>query len=161
MKLVIEHYGKFLLEGLVVVALMALIFTGLTDENGNKGIFAVTGAQIQVEAVDYQSYSDFKNTYKAESEKENPKITSACQRLAAGAHTLSSYITAEDNAGQPLDIRVSSIKSPDGVEILDTYNADTSEILLTEPGEYLVTVSAVDGSNRMTKVAVRLPVNTN
>ena len=161
MKLVIEHYEKFILEGMVAVALMVLIFTGLTDGAGNKGIFAVTGAQIQVDAVDYPSYGDFKDTYKAESESINPKISSECPRLVAGTHTLSSYIKAEDNTGQALDIKISSIKSPEGVELIDAYNQDTTEIVLSEPGLYVVTVSAVDGCNRMTKRAVHLPVNKN
>ena len=159
MKFVIEHYGKFMLEAIVVTALMILIFCGMTDAKGNKGIFAVTGEHISVNSVDYQAYSDFKETYKTESEKNVPKITFTSGRLTLGVHMLSNYIKATDHDGNKLMIKVSSIKAPDGTEILDTYNHSTTEIVFSQEGIYLLTISALDEGNRLTKTTIQVPVN--
>lgn len=161
MKLVIEHYGKFMLEAIVVIAVTGIIFLGLTDANGNMGIFAVTGAHLEVEAENYLNYTDFKNVYKTESEKSAPHITWYGGRIVAGTHALSDYIKATDYAGNNLGFLVQSITAPDGSDCLSSYNQDTTEISLLQMGVYTVTVSAEDDGKRTTKATVQIPVNSN
>ena len=161
MRLVIEHYGKFMLESIVVTALMILIFTGVTDAKGNRGIFTVTGEHISVENIDYHTYTDFKGTYKSESEKDAPKISFSSGRLSLGVHCLSSYIKAVDYGGNLLSITVLSIKAPDGSEVVDTYNQNTTEITFSQEGVYVLTIMAQDEGNRLTKTMIQIPVNRN
>ena len=66
MREVFEYYGRFLLEGIVLAALLGMIFGGMKDENGNQGLFAILGAKIKMETVDYRNYTDFKVVYKGE-----------------------------------------------------------------------------------------------
>lgn len=160
MKLVIEHYGRFILDGIVVVAVMMIVFLWLTDSEGNKGIFAVTGAQINIDATDYTAYTDFKGVYKTESEKKHPRISFTGGRITIGTHTLSNYIKAVDDAGQNLAIKVSSILAPDGTEVVGTYNQNTTEITFSQSGIYTLTVSVLDEGNRMTKTNIKIPVNS-
>lgn len=159
MKIVIEQYGRFILDGIVVVAVMVIIFLGLSDANGNKGIFKVTGAQLEIENVDYTAYTDFKGTYKTESEKTKPKITFTGVRVATGNLVLSDYIKATDYTGASLFIQISSILSPEGDELIDGYNTETTAITLLEPGVYTIKVSATDSSSHKTESTVQFPVN--
>lgn len=159
MKLVIEQYGKFILEAIVIIALMSIIFSSLTDNEGNKGIFAVTGAQIKIDGVDYSAYTDFRGVYKMESEKEKPKISFESGRLTIGTYALSNYIKAVDYAGNTLRLKVISIKAPDGREIVESYNQNTTEVSLLQAGVYTVTLLAVDDGNNTTKTIIQIPIN--
>lgn len=160
MRLVIEHYGKFVLEGIVVTALLVLIFTDLTDAIDKKGILAVTGEHISIDSMNYHAYTDFKESYKTECEKEAPKISFTSGRLFLGKHILSNYIQAKDNEGKNLKINVLSIKAPDGVEVIDSYHHDTTEIIFSQTGIYILTISALDEGNRLTMTKIQVPVNS-
>ena len=159
MREVIEHYGKFILNGMIVLALMTLMFVDLIDSEGNRGIYAITGAQIDIENVNYHTYTDFNGTYKIESEKTAPRISFESGRLVVGMHTLSNYIKAVDDAGNNLAIKVISIKAPNKTEIIGTYNHATTEIHMFQPGVYTITLEALDDSNKSTKAAIQVPIN--
>lgn len=159
MREVIEHYGKFILESMVAIALMTIIFISLTDSGGNKGIYAITGAQLDISDQNYHTYTDFKGTYKTESEKAAPKISFESGRLVVGVHALSNYIKAVDYAGNTLALKVISIKAPDGTEIIETYNPATTNINMSQSGIYTVTLSALDDINKSQKVTIQIPIN--
>lgn len=159
MREVVEHYGRFILDGMVVIALIAIIFINLTDSEGNKGIFAITGAQLAISDQNYHTYTDFKGTYKIESEKTAPTIYFECDRLEVGVHALSNYIKAVDYVGNNLAIKVISIKAPDGTEVIGEYNHLTTEINMVQSGVYTVTVSVLNDSNRTTNATIQIPMN--
>lgn len=161
MKQVIEQYGKFILSSIIVFAVLYVIFEGLMDNEGNRGIFAVIGAQIKVDNVNYNTYVDFQNVYKAESEKEAPQIRFENIRLITGIHALSNYIKAVDYAGNPLAIKVLSVCAPDGTNLLASYNNNTTEFLMSQVGIYTAKVLAVDDGNRTTEVMIQIPINSN
>lgn len=160
MKLVIEHYGKFMLEGIVIFAVCGILVCGLTDENGNHGIFAVMGEQLEVSNENYLAYTDFADTYKAESEKTPPKISWHAGRIETGVHVLSDYIKVTDYAGNALAFQVMEIEAPDGTKGLSSYNPDTTEIGLSQMGVYKVTLFAKDDGKRITRSVVQIPVNS-
>lgn len=159
MREVLECYGKFALDSMVVLALMTLLFVSMTDENGNKGLYSIIGAQIEFDDVDYRGYTDFKETYKNESEKSPPSILFEGHRLEVGVHVLSNYIKAVDDAGNGLAVKVKSILAPDNVEVLETYNPDTGEIYMSQTGVYTITVIAIDDRNKFTEAMIQIPIN--
>lgn len=159
MREVFEQYGKCILEGVVCITLMGMIFTGVTDGHGNKGLYAIIGSQIDAKGVDYKVYTDLRETYRVESEKEPPRIFFEGSRLEVGEHILSNYIKAVDYEGKELSIKVQSILDPDGVEQIDVYHSETGKIHLSEAGVYVVRVLAFDEGNRSTEVSISIPIN--
>lgn len=159
MRVLLEYYGKFVLESMVVIALVTLIFAAMTDDEGNQGIYAITGAQMKIDSIDYHTYTDFKGTYKKESEKVPPRIYFEGNRLEVGIHVLSDYIKAVDDAGNFLPIKILSIKAPDKTEMLGVYNQSTGEINLFQTGVYTVMVVATSDNNKSTKAKIQIPIN--
>lgn len=159
MQEVIEHYGKFILDAMVLLLLMMLIFLEIEDESGNKGILAIIGAQINNESVNYSLYTDFKETYKKESERTAPSISCEGVSLKVGEYKLSDYIKAEDYSGQSLAVKLVSITNPDGEDVMDIYRPDTTEIFFSQAGIYTIRVSARDDGNRVTEASFEILVN--
>ena len=159
MKQVITAYGHFLLEGIVLVLLLVLVFCGIRDEEGNVGVFNMTGARVSIEHTDYQTFTDFRGTYVSEAAKTEPEISYTVGNLQTGRNCLTDCIKAVDYAGNVLSFWVDSIKTPDGREIVDSYNADTKEIYLGQTGIYKMTVSVCDSGNRTVDGVIYIPVN--
>lgn len=159
MKQVFDIYGKFLLEAAVVVTLIVLLFVGISDGNGNRGIPRMIGAKIPLSSIDYGGYTDY-NSYQSESSKEAPDIHFQFQEmLEKGSCKLSDYILAEDYAANPVQIKIVSIIAPDGTDVTENCNLDTTEIVFEESGIYTVTVSAKDNANRKRVKTLNIPVN--
>ena len=157
MEQVIKAYGKFLLEGIILVALLTIL-TVMSDSAGNKGVFSIVGTKLEMNSVDYNQYNDFKGTYKSESNKEAPVISVIGTHLYSGVCSIPSFIKATDYTGAELLIMVSSIKDAGGTELIGDYNQDTGEISLAS-GIYMVEVSAKDVNNKLTKCTVQIPVS--
>ena len=45
---VIKVYGKTILQAIILVGVMWLVFRGVTDENGNKGIVEIVSGHMAV-----------------------------------------------------------------------------------------------------------------
>lgn len=159
MEQIVKTYGKMLLESVAVVLLIFFLFSSIQDEEGNKGIFKIVGAQLGTESTDYNTYTDF-DTYMVESEKVYPEITFAAgSTIYRGTFSVSSYIKAVDYAGNEISLKVRSIINPRGNELIHTFNADTMEISFPMPGIYIMEVSATDREARKTVCTIRIPVN--
>lgn len=158
MEQIIKIYGKFLLEGIVLVALLTILFVEITDEAGNKGVWAITGNRIEVESIDYKEYTDFKDTYQSESNKAAPTISVIGTHLCSGLCVIPAYIKAIDYAGNELPVKVSSIKDESGTELINNYNIDTGEIDFV-PGIYTVKICAKDANNKQTSCTIQIPVS--
>ena len=159
MKQVITAYGHFLLEGIVLVLLLVLLFCGIRDEEGNVGVFNMTGARLSIEHTDYQGFIDFRGAYVSEASKSEPEFFYDAGNLSAGIICLADCIKAVDYAGNELSFWVDSVKAPDGREIADSYNADTKEIYLGQAGIYEVALSVCDSGNRVVNGVIFIPVN--
>ena len=159
MKQVITAYGHFLLEGIVLVLVLVLVFCGIRDEEGNVGVFNMTGARLSVEHTDYQTFTDFRGTYVSEAAKTEPEISYTVGNLSSGMICLLDCIKAVDYAGSDLPFWVDSIKAPDGRELADSYNPDTKEIYMGQAGIYEVTLSVCDSGNRTVDGVIYIPVN--
>ena len=76
MKLIMEQYGRFIMTGVVVVAVFIALFFGVTDGNGHRGFLQIFGAQMDTGGIDYSTYRDY-GTLKTESLKTKPEFTCA------------------------------------------------------------------------------------
>lgn len=159
MKQVITAYGKFLLEGMVFTLLMAGVFCGDWDESGKKGILAAIGERLAIEGPLHSGYTDFRDVYRTESEKKAPQITYIGGRLQTGINRLYDAVKAVDYEGKELQVRITSVKSPEGTELLDVYNQETSEVKLEQPGIYTIEVCAADDIYKVSRCMIRIPVN--
>lgn len=158
MKQVINQYGKFLIEGIVLVALLMLLFIGIRDDAGNQGVPHIVGARLPTGGINYDSYSDF-DVCHTESGKKKPTIDYVGGNLTVGVIKLSDYIHATDYAGSDLQIKIMEIRSPDGSDITGAYLPDTAEISLDVPGVYTVKLRAIDDGGRKTICTLNIVVN--
>lgn len=158
MEQVIKSYGKFLIEGIVLVVLLTLLFFGIRDDAGNQGVFRVVGARLPTNGIDYESYRDY-DAYHTESGRTNPKIEFGGGSIAAGTVKLSDHIYAADYAGRSLQIKVMEIIAPDGNDITGALNTDTTEISLDVPGIYSVKLRSIDGGGRRSVCTMEIPVS--
>lgn len=161
MKQILEEYGTFLLEGMVLVSILGLLFGRITDEAGNKGMYAMIGAKIKTQDFAYGGYTDFKETVSKECKKTAPKIHYYGGSLQTGIVRLSEVIYATDYAGRNLQIKIKEIHTPLGESGMETFLPDTMELVMEEPGIYTVCVLAKDDGNRTSECIIRIPVNKN
>lgn len=151
MKQVLKIYGKFMLEGIALSCVVYLWIYGSFFEN--------IGAQLTVETMEYGSYTDFREIYLRESQKEVPQINYITGNITVGAHALAELIEAHDYAERELEIKIHSIINPKGEEQLNHYDEESENINFTMPGVYTIKVSAVDDGNRKSVCLIKIPVN--
>lgn len=157
MEQVIRTYGRFLLEVVVVAALVLLLFAEITDGQGNRGILRIAGAVLKEEEtfperLDVECYRDA-------CARNAPVITyTVAGMLYTGEYPLEKIFMAKDDRGTVLSLNVRSICSPHGEE--QEYSAETEQICFDERGIYTVCVSATDAWNRTCICECRIPVNS-
>lgn len=159
MEKIINEYGKFLLDALVVGLLIAFLFANVTDAEGNKGIIQIVGAHLTTWDTDYETYTDY-GTYAVESDCLPPVISyTGVGTMQTGTNKLTDYINAKAWDGTELALDVLSVKRRSGVELAGCYNADAAEISFDRPGIYEIRVAATDAWNRKVVCDVQIPVS--
>ena len=152
-------YGKFILEGIAVVCLTGFLFWNISDNDGNVGMLEIMGSNLPKIDEEYDSYTDFKQVYNEESNKDAPKISFITGAVDTGKIKLSQIIKAVDYSGNEINLVVMSIKNMENVELIENCNLETTEIELTNAGVYSVLVKATDDGNRTTECRIKIPVN--
>lgn len=156
MEQIIRQYGKFLLEAAVVTVLMWLLFAGLSDTQGNRGILAIAGTGLAAEETISQRVDVA--CYGRESEGSAPAISYVVEGiLYTGEYPVEEILSAVDGAGNPIPVRIESVGHPSGN--VQTYTADTGSIAFDERGIYTLCASATDASNRKSVYRFTIPVN--
>ncbi len=155
MKEIIEQYGKMLIESLILGMLLLLIFAGVEDEDGNKGVLQIIGAGIHEETNDYTSYTDF-DTYETDSYKRAPEIEYSGGNFSIGEWNLCDYITATGYAGNEVPIKIISVVDRTGRELPVI---DEQRVYFNTAGVYVVTIKAVDNTKKETIDTIKIPVN--
>lgn len=155
MKEIIEQYGKMLIESLILGMLLLLIFAGVEDEDGNKGVLQIIGAGIHEVPNDYTSYTDF-DTYEADSYKSAPEIEYSGGNFLIGELNLCDYITATGYAGNEVPIKIISVVDRTGRELPVI---DEQRVYFNTAGVYVVTIKAVDNTKKETISTIKIPVN--
>lgn len=155
MEQVIKNYGGFLLDALVLVVLMALLLTQVTDAEGNKGVFCIIGAGMETDEIDYAAYTDI-DTYVTESSRQAPVISfDGNSVIHVGNTCLTDHIKAADHTGTELQIKVLAVMDYTGAELV----CNNAVADFPRAGIYTVKVTAVDAWNRRTTSEIRLAVN--
>ena len=104
-------YGKFILEGVAVVCLAVFLFWNISDSDGSIGILQMIGSNLPKVDEEYDSYTDFKEVYKEESNKDAPKISFDAGAVDTGKIKLSQIIKAIDYSGNEMKLVIVSIKN--------------------------------------------------
>ena len=69
---VIKVYGKTILQAIILVGVMWLVFRGVTDENGNKGIVEIVSGHMDRQTenpADFETFYELKKKRKQENKK--------------------------------------------------------------------------------------------
>ena len=146
---VIKVYGKTILQAVILAGLVWLIFKGVTDESGNKGIVEIVSAQMDQQT---ENPADFE-TFFEESQKLPPHFeTVVTGYLGIGTYQMADIIKAWDYAGNELQVQLMKVVSPDGT-ILE------NKLDFQMPGVYELNVMTEDHDNRVRYALVNIPVN--
>ena len=88
---VIKVYGKTILQAVILVGVMWLVFRGVTDENGNKGIVEIVSGHMDRQT---ENPADFETFYE-ESQKAPPHFETAITGyLKIGTYQMTDIIKA-------------------------------------------------------------------
>lgn len=158
MKEIIDAYGEFFLEVIVIGLLFVNVFCGIEDKCGDKGILRVVGKNIPIEKVNHMEFWDFNKTYRDESKKSMPQIYFVGTHLKTGSNKLSDFLVAYDYAGRELPITLQQVTDMVGTEIVDIYDEGASEIYFSSAGIYIVEAETRDNENRVYRCKIQLPV---
>lgn len=158
MKEIIKQYGGFILEAIVFALLCFFLFTNITDNNGNKGVFAIIGSNIPTVNVDYDTYSDF-TSFKIEAEKTSPEIEyKRTDQMYTVSNLLADYIKVTTYSGNPAHIKVLSLNDENGNDCTSAYNETDGTITFSNPGIYTIRLKATDDINKKKIVDIKIPV---
>lgn len=157
MQRIMSVYGKFLLSAVVVLALLFILFAGMTDEEGNRGVFQMAGARLDTEQERIQQDGAF-GVLETENGKAAPGIfLEGRTGFSVGSVVLTDYIKAEAYDGRNLPVQILRVENPSGQDITASLAA-SGEIIFAESGIYVVEVSSTDDGNRKTTAQIKLPV---
>lgn len=146
---VIKVYGKTILQAIILVGVMWLVFRGVTDENGNKGIVEIVSGHMDQQM---ENSADFETFYE-ESQKAPPHFETAITGyLKIGTYQMTDIIKAWDYAENELQIQLMKVISPDGTVL-------ENKLDFQMPGVYEVSVMTEDHDNRVRYAVVNIPVN--
>lgn len=158
MKEILNTYGEFFLEGLVIGLLFINIVFGIRDVEGNQGVFHLIGNKISINNIRHTEYVDFKSTYTDECNKSMPQLQFIGLHFRVGNNKLSDYLVAHDYAGRRLPMVVKRITDKEGIELSDIYNKDSDEIFFQKAGIYIMEAEIRDSENRIVQYKIYLPV---
>lgn len=156
MEQIIKTYGKSILEASILILLVAILFTQVTDDKGNQGILQIIGANIIGLDNNYRGYTDF-DVFESDAVMEKPVITyTGSNDIRIGDVFLTDYIHATGSSGAALPVKVIRITNQDGVEIAFDENVP---MVFDVEGIYTVTVSVVDEIKKETVNEIKILVN--
>lgn len=159
MKKIINTYGHFILDAIVVIILMTFFFAGIMDNEGNRGIMAILGAHMQTSSIDYNSYNDF-DVFEQEAAKPIPVLnyTTATQ-MHVGNNNIVDYLKATSCTGANLNIKILDITDSLGNSVFSGYDPANQTITFSAAGIYTIRMVTVDEVNKKALVDVRVPVS--
>lgn len=156
MEQIIKIYGKTLLEASLLILLVTILFTQVTDAKGNRGILPIIGANIVGVDNNYREYTDF-DALEVDAIKTKPVITyTVGNDVRVGDFLPLDYIHAIGSTGALLPIKVIQITNQDGLAIVFE---EESQVVFDKAGIYTVTVRVIDEIKKETVCEIQIPVN--
>lgn len=157
MEQIIKEYGRFILGAAVCICLL-LLFAGVKDEAGNRGIFHILGAHLDKDPA--AAERDDCSVFAEEGSVQAPTIVYCGNgALYTGDCRLDTMMKAVDGAGNELVVQMKHISGPRGMEWSEAEIAGMPEFSFPMHGIYRITVAAVDAWNRSTTCVICVPVN--
>ena len=158
MKEIMKEHGGIMFTAAVVISVLTIIFSAVTDSDGNRGIVKIIAAHMDTEGIDYNAYVDY-GAYQAEIAIDAPVIEyQGSGSLAPGTVNVADYVKAHDYNGQELAVKLLKFCDSDGNELPDQMDKASGKITFSSAGKYSFTVKAVDSGNRKTTVVIHVPV---
>lgn len=158
MKEIMKQHGGFLTAALVTLGVLTIIFSAVTDSDGNRGIVKIIAAHMNTDGTDYNAYVDY-GAYQTEIAIDAPVIEyQGSGSLAPGTVNVADYVKAHDYNGQELAVKLLKFCDKDGNELTDQMDQASGTITFSSAGMYSFTVKAVDSGNRKTTVVIHVPV---
>lgn len=129
----------------VLVVLLILLFFGVTDEQGNRGIIRIVAVRLDTEGTDYAAYTDY-DIYETESTKTAPEIIyQDTGYLPVGTVNFLDNVTVTDYAGKSSGyLKIANLEEASSNDLSANINTETGEITFPEAGIYEVTIRAQD-----------------
>ena len=146
MKEIMKEHGGLLVTVAVTICILTIIFSAVTDSDGNRGIVKIIAAHMNTHGTDYNAYADY-GAYQTEIAKDAP-----------GTVNVADYVKAHDYNGQELAVKLLKFCDKDGNELTDQMDQASGTITFSSAGKYSFTVKAVDSGNRKTTVVIHVPV---
>ena len=158
MKEIMKEHGGLLVTVAVTICILTIIFSAVTDSDGNRGIVKIIAAHMDTDGTDYYAYADY-GAYQTEIAKDVPVIEyHGSGSLAPGTVNIADYVKAHAYNGQELTVKLLKFCDSDGNELTDQMDQASGTITFSSAGKYSFTVKAVDSGNRKTTVVIHVPV---
>ena len=127
MKEIMKEHGGLLATVAVTICILTIIFSAVTDSDGNRGIVKIIAAHMNTDGTDYNAYADY-GAYQTEIAIDAPVIEyQGSGSLAPGTVNVADYVKAHDYNGQELAVKLLKFRDKDGNEILVP---DTNSVLV-------------------------------
>ena len=136
MKEIMKEHGGLLVTVAVTICILTIIFSAVTDSDGNRGIVKIIAAHMNTDGIEYHGSGS----------------------LAPGTVNVADYVKAHDYNGQELAVKLLKFCDKDGNELTDQMDQASGTITFSSAGMYSFTVKAVDSGNRKTTVVIHVPV---
>ena len=106
MKEIMKEHGGLLVTVAVTICILTIIFSAVTDSDGNRGIVKIIAAHMNTDGTDYNAYADY-GAYQTEITKDAPVIEyHGSGSLAPGTVNVADYVKAHDYKGQELAVKL-------------------------------------------------------
>lgn len=124
MEQVLRQYGRGILAACTCLLLLLLLFSGITDEAGNRGILKIVGARVQTEQLPYDSFKDF-SSVQEEAQRPKPVVEEQFKSstITAGeSYRLTDYVRAVDDAAVSYPVVLEKVENGKKEDVTaDTY----------------------------------------
>ena len=158
MKEIMKEHGGLFLTAAVTICVLTIIFSTVTDSEGNRGIVKIIAAHMDTEGINYEAYTDY-GAYQTEMAKDAPVIEyHENGSFIPGTVNIADYVKAHDYNGQELAVKLLKFCDSDGNELTDQMDQASGTITFQAAGIYSFTVKAMDSGNRKTTAVIRVPV---
>ena len=155
MEQVLQCYGKGIAAGIVLIAVMVLLFAGIRDEQGNRGLINIVKTWIPEEETITENAAI--DAFAEAGEVAYPTIRYAYNgMLHRGAYLPGDLFSAVDGMGEERSVLWCEMTDPHGNSC--TIESQQGEVVFDVEGIYTVRVCATDEANRRSVCEFQIPV---
>ena len=151
-----DRYGKGIAAGIVLITVMVLLFAGIRDEQGNRGIINIVKTWIPEEETITENAAI--DAFAEAGEVAYPTIRYAYNgMLHRGAYLPGDLFSAVDGMGEERSVLWCEMTDPHGNSC--TIESQQGDVVFDVEGIYTVRVCATDEANRRSVCEFQIPVN--